>query len=76
MCHSCHFLYDDVSGARQGVPINQGGKLYGKLTPEDVREIRRFLTTEMSLRGIARQFQVDKALIAKIRDRKLWAWLE
>lgn len=46
-----------------------------KLTEDDVREIRRLVSTGWSDAGVARRFNVDKALVRRIRLRRAWTWL-
>jgi hypothetical protein len=47
-----------------------------KLTPTDVREIRRRVAAGETRPGLAQAFGVTQAAISAILNRKSWAWLE
>jgi hypothetical protein len=48
-----------------------------KLTPEDVREIRRaYRPGWISYRDIAERYGVSLQLVSQIIKRQAWAWLE
>lgn len=53
------------------------GELHGrsKLTEDQVRDIRRRVASGASDADTARKFGVDKALVRRIRLRRVWAWL-
>lgn len=56
--------------AVKAVPF--GNNTTGKLTPADVKKIRRLLDKGDSLASIARQFDVHPRSIARIRDGEAW----
>lgn len=53
--------------------VHSGDNTTGKLTPADVKKIRRLLDKGDSLASIARQFDVHPRSIARIRDGEAWA---
>ena len=59
------------------VPVKKVGNpadnTTGKLTPADVKQIRRLLSKGDSLASIARQFGVSARQVARIRDGEAWA---
>jgi hypothetical protein len=58
-----------------GTHIN-AGQFKPQLTPDDVREIRRLLTTGMSQRLIAEQFGIWQTMVSHIHLRRRWADLD
>jgi len=47
----------------------------GKLSDDDVRNIRKLRESGMTLLVIAHQFGVSESLVSKIANRKVWGWL-
>lgn len=47
-----------------------------KLTPENVREIRKLLADDMPTADVARRFAVDYGTIKQIVTGKAWGWLQ
>jgi len=60
----------------KGKPGHGANHPHAKLNEEKVRDIRALISEGQSLRSIGRAFGVDKAIIGKIRDRRLWAHVE
>lgn len=67
------FLVRGVKQKPAAKAVSSGDNTTGKLTPADVKKIRRLLDKGDSLASIARQFDVHPRSIARIRDGEAWA---
>lgn len=62
-----------ANGFKTGIPNNGGAdNPSAKLTPDDVREIRRIVSAGAKQRVVAAQFGVWQQTISAIVNRKLW----
>jgi hypothetical protein len=62
---------DMCDKGRQG-SAQHAPERFGKLTPEDVRQIRHALASGESLRSVGRRFGVSHEAVRMIRDGRTW----
>ena len=73
-CNPAHLFCG--SGKENVIDARQKGRHLGKLTADDVREVRRIATTPTGVKACAALFNVHPGTIRQIVNRKSWAWLD
>lgn len=73
-CNPAHLFVG--SGRENVIDARKKGRHLGKLTADDVREVRRIATTPTGIKACAALFNVHPGTIRQIVNRKSWAWLD
>jgi hypothetical protein len=67
---------DDKWAKNRGVAPSGELNGYSKLTCDDVREIRLTVLTRGTVKALAKQFNVHRSAIWKVRTREVWTHIE